>query len=274
METRWMVGIMLVILLVFSGCSIQPVAESSTVAATELGPAEVTQQFYDWYLQEASQPPVEGKGNILTEGGYAASPFLAPEFVEEVKRTVASFERGGFDPLLLAQDLPTAMQVVEERIDGGSAHVRMTTTFFGHELDVVLRHGDDGWQIVGVGKVEPDLRDSGPEGLVDWFYSTYLAYPGNALVTRSFLSRAYMTEAFVEKVNGILDSFDRSSPGGGYDPILLAQDIPDNFKITGGSEEGDVAVVAVQTSFEGHALQVTLHQEGGRWKIAEIESAR
>jgi hypothetical protein len=67
-------------------------------------------------------------------------------------------------------------------------------------------------------------------------------------------------------VDGILAGFD----GGGYDPILCAQDVPTGVSVVAETVEGQEATVEVESSFEGHGLTVRLAQEGGYWAITGV----
>jgi hypothetical protein len=261
------VGLLVAVLL--TGCATPivltlPPAESQPQA----NPAEVVESFYAWYLEQV-ETMAGTDSNPLTGGVYREAAQLDSAFVEEVDQIVAGFDRGGYDPFLLAQDIPTAFRVGEVEVADSSAHVLVYTTFFGHVLDVSLAQEEGGWLITGVEQAatQPDGED--PQALVEWFYAAYLNYPGNPLVSRAFLSQATMTAEFVEKVNGILNSFDK----GGYDPILMAQDVPTSVEVGEAQIEGSQATVPIATSFEGHSLIVTLQQEDGVWKIADIEQA-
>jgi hypothetical protein len=39
------------------------------------------------------------------DGAYRSSEYLTPEFVRKVDEIVASFDKGGYDPFLCAQDI-------------------------------------------------------------------------------------------------------------------------------------------------------------------------
>jgi hypothetical protein len=77
-----------------------------SAAQQDLRAIEVVQSFYDWYL---SWP-----GNATAEGAYRASEYLTASFVEKVDQIVASFEGGGYDPFLCAQDIPGDLIVGDE----------------------------------------------------------------------------------------------------------------------------------------------------------------
>jgi hypothetical protein len=102
-----------------SGCApVRALSRSRTVATGDHGKSdesaarqnvmagEVVERFYDWYL---SYP-----GNVAAEGAYRSSEYLTPSFVEKVDEIIASFDRGGYDPFLCAQDIPGDLDVDDE----------------------------------------------------------------------------------------------------------------------------------------------------------------
>jgi hypothetical protein len=108
-----------------------------------------------------------------------------------------------------------------------------------------------------------------PEGAAAGFYSWYIWYArevGNPLVDGVYRSSEYLTEGFVQKVDGIIASFDK----GGYDPFLCAQDIPESFTVDEALVSGDRASLVVHTSFEGHTFVVEAEQVNGRWAISDV----
>jgi hypothetical protein len=92
-----------------------------SVAQQNMMALEVVQSFYDWYL---SYP-----GNVVAEGAYRSSEHLTEPFIEKVDGIVASFERGGYDPFLCAQDLPGDLVVGDEVTRAGDA-----ATILVHEV--------------------------------------------------------------------------------------------------------------------------------------------
>ncbi|MGD2177241.1 MAG: hypothetical protein PVG71_05400, partial [Anaerolineae bacterium] len=78
----------------------QSVAQQNVLAT------EVVQSFYDWYL---GYP-----GHVMAEGAYRSSEYLTGSFIEKVDEIVASFEGGGYDPFLCAQDVPGNLIVDDE----------------------------------------------------------------------------------------------------------------------------------------------------------------
>jgi len=112
-----------------------------------LDPTEVTHQFYRWYL---GYP-----GNPLADKAYRASPYLAESMIQEVDETLASFEVGGADPFLLAQDIPERFTVEPASVGDDRATVLVYFYFWsGDETpavrEVTLAKRDGEWKIIGV----------------------------------------------------------------------------------------------------------------------------
>ena len=116
-------------------------------------------------------------------------------------------------------------------------------------------------------QVEAAQPESGPEEAVEAFYGWCSDYPGSPLVDDAIRRHPAVTEALVEKIHGIVDSFDDR---GGYDPVLCAQDVPSSFTAELMEESMDSASVSVTTSFEGHQIFVGLQRVDGVWMIADI----
>jgi len=117
------------------------------------------------------------------------------------------------------------------------------------------------------GQVEAAQPDLGPTEAVEAFYEWYSHYPGNPLVDGALRMHTGVTEALLDKVYRVVDSFDDK---GGYDPVLCAQDIPSSFTAELIDESGDSASTLVTTSFEGHRIFVGLQKLDGAWMIADI----
>jgi hypothetical protein len=106
-----------------------------------------------------------------------------------------------------------------------------------------------------------------PDRVVEDFYTWYINYPGNPLVEGAHRSNELLTETFVEKIDAIRASF----TGGGYDPVLCAQDVPESFQVGSPEVADHAASVRVDTSFPGHFFGVELQKLEDVWKIADVE---
>jgi hypothetical protein len=105
------------------------VASVDKPAADSASPAEVTAAFYTWYLDYIGQTGSETMRNPLVDGAYRASPYLTQSFIGHIDELLAEMraqDRGGYDPFLCAQDVPTEMtpDVTFMRNDMASVVVR------------------------------------------------------------------------------------------------------------------------------------------------------
>lgn len=129
-----------------------------------------------------------------------------------------------------------------------------------------------------VRNVTVETSFSGPDAVVDSFYSWYLDNVGydaesgtfrNPLVERAYAGREELSRAFVAEVDALLSSFEEGASG--YDPFLCAQDIPTKVSVTTTEVVEDTAEVTVETSFSNHNLRVLLETVDGEWLISDIE---
>jgi len=254
-----------------AGCTVAGAAPSA--APTEVTPPEaVVQGYYDWYLGYER----ELGDNPLADGAYRASDLLADGFVTDVDELLASFCKGGYDPFLCAQDLPQRLTVGAVEMDGHEATVTMDALYTGNPMashfPVTLTRANGDWRITGIacGTMEPTPLTA--EQTVQNFYDLYLeaSLRRNLLAEGAHRDLPFLAGEFVEKVDAILASFDK----GGYDPILYAQDVPQEITVTGSQVEGQRATVELATSFEGHTLTVTTELRGGGWVITDVTCTR
>jgi hypothetical protein len=141
MRTRYspLILIAIALSLLLSGCGPQNKEPA-------LSPQEVVTKFYRWYI---GYP-----GNPLVDKEYRASPYLAEPFIQEVDETLASFDRGGSDPFLLAQDIPEQFTVDEATVTGDRASVAVNLYWGGNptpsprQVDLELIDGE--WKIARV----------------------------------------------------------------------------------------------------------------------------
>ena len=134
----------LVVVAVFglSGCG--PVPEA---AADSVAPEVVVEDFYAWYLDYIGDRASGDFRNPLVDRAYHESELLDPAFVVSVDELLDSFDRGGYDPFLCAQDIPDSIFVGEATISGDEASVGVETSFAGHGFEVRLAQVDGEWLI-------------------------------------------------------------------------------------------------------------------------------
>ena len=264
MKGKWILGIGLAIVVAAAGLAY---AGAAAARHDELAPAQVVTDFYDWYLGYSRG--AEEMRNPLVDGAYRSSEYLADGFIAEVDETVASFDRGGYDPFLMAQDVPQSVTVGEAIFDGDNkAQVRVETSFEGHALTVTLQRIDGRWQITGI--------ILAPEVVVSSFYDWYLWYirgsgeMRNPLVDGAYRGCGALSDRFADEIERTLASFDK----GGFDPILMAQDVPERVEVSEAAVAGDEASVKVQMFWGNNPTPsertVTLVLIDGSWKIDAI----
>jgi hypothetical protein len=298
MKRKYFMCVLGILLMTLAGCSTaaDPTGSSVEVESTQpaaevvedallLGPADVTRDFYEWYLG------VSETTNPLVSGAYRDNENLSPAFVESIDATLASFDgQGAFDPILLAQDVPVQIEVGEPVVSGQEATVPVLRYWGGNPepspMMVTLVHSDGRWLIESVSageSLDPALIDlvatAGPAEVVQVFYDWYLDYIGdrasenfrNPLVDRAYHQSPLLTDDFKNHLDEVLDQ--EVAEFGGYmaDPILCAQDIPQSIMVdvTRMNSEG-VASSVVSTSFSNHLISVDLRQEGESWLIRNI----
>jgi len=232
----------------------------------EAAPDEVVTGFYGWYLEAID---LQAGRNPLAERSYRSSEFLSHTFVVEVDALLDSFERGGYDPFLLAQDVPDSVEVVEVDVLGDTAHVQVETSFEGHGFLVTLKRADGAWRI--------DDVDHSPDTIVKSFYNRYLAYienDGGAMrnpwVDGFYRDCPELSDSFVAAVDDALASFDK----GGADPILLAQDVPVKVEVSEGELVNDEVRVTVEMFWGGNpepsGREVVLKRIDRSWQVTDV----
>ncbi|MBN1976538.1 MAG: DUF3828 domain-containing protein [Anaerolineae bacterium] len=264
MKGKWVLGIGLAIVVAAAGLAYAGAAAAP--GRDEPAPAQVVTDFYNWYLGYIRG--AEEMRNPLADGAYRSSECLADSFIDEVDETVASFGKGGYDPFLMAQDIPQSVTVGEASIDGDEAQVRVETSFEGHALMVTLQRLDGKWQITSI--------TLAPEMVVSSFYDWYLWYARgsgemrNPLVDGAYRDCGALTDRFADEIERTLASFDK----GGCDPILLAQDVPERVEVVEAAITGDGASVRAHMFWANNPTPgeriVTLVLVDGNWKIDAI----
>lgn len=114
-----------------------------------------------------------------------------------------------------------------------------------------------------------ETRTTAPEQVVQQFYAWYVSYQGNPLVDKAYQGSEWLSPAFIAH----LDDFTQSGEWR-VDPVLCAQDVPNEVTAHPAQVSGDRASVEVTTSFTGHGLTVELVKAGGAWAIDKVACSR
>ncbi|MCL4264030.1 MAG: DUF3828 domain-containing protein [Anaerolineae bacterium] len=267
--------------------AVSPTVVSESIAETSesLTPEQVTADFYNWYLETIGDRSDGSFTNPLVEGLYRDSEYLSADFVAYIDETIAGFQGGGFDPILLAQDIPVRFAVQEAVMNGAMTTVDVHFYWGGNPgpsvRTVHLIQQNGRWLIDNVTAEMPAAAmlaaPHTPEDVVVAFYDWYLDYIGdlssddfrNPLVDKAYHDAPYLTASFVGHIDELLASF----TGGGYDPFLCAQAVPTEMTPDVTCARSDMASVVMRSSFANHLLTVDLRPEGESWVITNITCA-
>lgn len=270
MKTRvWPVVVVLVLVMV---ALVAIGATSADVLfgrqATGPGPEEAVEAFYNAYLAYSET------GNPMVDRAYREMPGLSSEFVAEMD---ALFEQEPifFDPFLCAQDVPMNVSVSYPHIEGREAMVEVATIWYGNSmaslLTIELAQNGGEWEITSIRCDASRQRPLEAGETVEAFYSIYIerSMRENPLVTGSYAHMPYLSAEFVTSVGDTLAGMQ----GGGFDPIVLAQDVPMWVQVEHEHFAANRATVTVGSSFEGHRLDVELIQRNEVWEIIGVSHA-
>jgi hypothetical protein len=146
-------------------------------------PEEAVQGFYDWYLAASAYDESAGtRLSPLTDGRYRSSEYLTEGFVQQVDEIIASFDKGGYDPFLCAQDVPESFTVGEAVVFGDTATLAVHTSFEGHGFTVALQRVDGLWRVSDVlcagTEAASDLME-GWQVFADEKYGFQVRFPGD-----------------------------------------------------------------------------------------------
>ncbi len=281
--TQLIFTLAVVLSVIVAGCSQASVQPQVVASGYMNNPKDIVQSFYSAY---------DAFPDSLAERAYRSDERLTPEFIQRVDEIIDSFDQGGYDPFLCAQDIPGKFVYEDAVLSGTEASVvahqiwNPGTAYESiHDLTVKLQMVDDDWKIdnvvcPGSAVVNPLTEIQSPKTpgqVVQAFYGWYISYAnsvGSPLADKMYRSSRYLAPEFVQRVDEIVASFDR----GGYDPFLCAQDIPVKFII------GKVDVLSETASVELNKFwnlgteyemityaSVQLREINGRWLIDDVQ---
>jgi hypothetical protein len=122
-------------------------------------PGQVVLDFYENW--------VDHDGNPIVDRMYNESDLVTDEFKAEIDDIIASFDKGGYDPVLCAQDVPSGVKVSNVSVDGSKATVTLKESFGGSDkmIEVAMKKdGFSGWKINNIicqeGQAEADNNTS------------------------------------------------------------------------------------------------------------------
>lgn len=109
-----------------------------------LSAEETVLAFYsDW---------TEYEGNPIADRIYRESAYADAGFVAKTDALIDSFDKGGFDPVLCAQDFPSELKIANAAIKGGQAVVAIEEVFSGNSRMIEARLSKPGkhWLITDI----------------------------------------------------------------------------------------------------------------------------
>jgi hypothetical protein len=234
-----------------------------------LTPDQVVMGYYSWYL-DYIRSDTEGEfHNPLVELAYQDSRLLTKDFISRIDRIVEGDQGIHYDPFLCAQDVPEAIDVISSFQSDDVATVVVKSSFYGHIYTVDLEKRWGQWKISEVN------CGTTPVGVASAFYAWYLDYIGdpeegdinNPLVDRAFRSSRQLSKRFIGSVDEALAEMS----GGGFDPFLRAQDIPDSFWVEAGEDENTALVYLRFGADSIKILRVQVALEDGRLVIDQVQ---
>ena len=260
------------------------VAPQPAVPTADMDPVAVTQAFYDWYLAYIGDPSSGDFRNPLVDKAYHSNPLLTPEFITRVDEILASFEGGGYDPFLLAQDIPKDLFAQSAMIAGSEARVTVLRNWGAPVMDAIfahLRQMNGIWLIDDITTTELyEPTTETPEGTVQLFYAWYT----DALRRRfeddtvevDFHDSDLLTDSFKQHLDELRAAAEAEFPelGLGYDPLLCAQDVPYHVTPDQALIDGDTAWLTTRSSFPNHVLVIDLQKTEAGWLISNVACVR
>jgi hypothetical protein len=254
----WIILISAILIAVVAYIFWPKIILGSSASAT---PSQVVEMFYDWYLNYIGDPSTNDFQNPLINGAYRDSRYLTKDFINQIDRQLDSGNFFQADPFLCAQDIPEDISVLSAYHTDDHARVLVESNFHRHYFTVDLNKKWGQWKISNI------TCGATPEGLVYAFYTWYLGYLGNPtqgelnnpLVDRAYQSSQYLSLNFIKIVDEYLDD----NTLGGFDPFLLAQDLPSDFQVEHGPKE-DTCVVHLQfgENFTKSILVYVIREDG------------
>lgn len=246
-----------------------------------MDPVAVTHAFYDWYLAYIGDRSSGDFRNPLVDKAYQDNPLLTERFRSQVDDLLASFEGGGYDPFLQAQDIPQDMFVTWALLSGDTARVTVLRNWGPPQMDAIFAHlvrTDGVWLINDITPVALyEATSDTPEGTVQMFYAWYTdairrRFEDNT-VDADFHSSDLLTDSFKQHLDEMRAAAEAENPGLGlgYDPLLCAQDVPYHVTPDQALIDGDTARLTTRSSFPSHVLVIDLNKTDTGWLISNVD---
>ncbi|MGI5827433.1 MAG: GerMN domain-containing protein [Patescibacteria group bacterium] len=190
-------------------------------------PEEIVEAFYSWYLQY--------EGNVMSSGAYKTSDYLSEEFRTKVDGIIASFDKGGYDPFLCAQDKPSGFTVETDIVseDKTTVTVNLVQNFSGNGrvVPVIVKEVVGEWKITDVNcqaVAQKVAQPNNPKTVVVYFnnsrrnqeptecgivFGTERIVPGTEDTIKAALEQLFMGPTQSEKEQGYTSFFSDKTRG-------------------------------------------------------------
>jgi hypothetical protein len=120
----------------------------------------------------------------------------------------------------------------------------------------------------------PDLKGQPAQQVAATFFTWYAQavregmQRGERLTLDAVAETGYLEPALVERLRTDLAAMQGGF--GGADPVLCAQDVPSEVRVTVVTADADQATLALTSDLIGHGLMIEMAQRDGLWRIANI----
>jgi hypothetical protein len=266
-------------------------AQQPDAPTPAMDPLAVTQSFYDWYIESIARERGSSEfRNLLVERAYLDNPLLTEAFKARVDEAVqgptsASSERGGYDPFLLAQDIPQDMFAQSVTVMGDEARVTVLRNWGSPDLDAIFAHlqkVNDVWLLNDATPLELyEPSADTPEGTVQMFYAWYVDAVRRRFVDEAdegpaadadFHNSDLLTARFKQEIDDMRAQAEAEFPQMGLhaDPFLCAQDVPYHVTPDQALIDGETAVLTARTSFQDQIILIELQSTGNGWLIDDV----
>jgi len=238
-----------------------------------LSPAETVESFYQWYIDYSGTAESSSFRSPLSDKAYRESEYLSTAFIQSIDTFMTlPPEQANHDPILCAQNVPGKVFVEAVYQSNEKTRVLVGDDFAGyHRFTVDLVDQESQWLIDSV------VCAISPAGAAEAFYTWYLGSIGapgsedfhNLLADGTYRESGLLSDGYISKVDELLASFEH----GGYDPFLMAQDLPREFSVESGTDEMSALVHLYFGTETVHDLIVNFTQEKGWLQINSIQEA-
>lgn len=136
---------------------------------------------------------------------------------------------------------------------------------------LVIAAGIGGYLIAGQTGSRQQSSEAAAPDVVKAFYDSWIGYEGNPLSEKYYQKTELLTPELKSRLDGIVSSMN----GGGYDPVLCAQDKPASFQVRTINADPNAPRFAVDERFGNATTTVTVDvaNVNNAWRLSAITCA-